>query len=127
MVAGRPLDPYTTWTTTGGHIKRVAASGGQTGNIDANEGYYLDPTYMPDGTRIVFLSGAASISSTRSAARRLPTNRQRRRRAEIGGVNPPNTLEIRWMSPPAAPRRSSRRHRTGALRTSRATIRRAST
>ena len=51
---------YVTWTHTGGHIKRVAAAGGQPDTLTRFEGYYLDPAYTPDGSRIVFLSGAAA-------------------------------------------------------------------
>ncbi len=39
---------YATWTTTGGHIKRVAAAGGQAPQtLTRSEGYYLDPAYLP--------------------------------------------------------------------------------
>jgi Tol biopolymer transport system component len=99
---------YTTWTTTGGQIKRVRADGGQAGNpetpetLTRNEGYYLDPTYTPDGTRVVFLSGAASDQLYSILRDTPPPDEQERDDSlrEIGGVNPPNTLEIRWM--PAA-------------------------
>ena len=51
---------YTTWTSSGGHIKRVAAAGGTPQTLTAHEGYYLDPVFTPDGTRVAFLAGAAS-------------------------------------------------------------------
>jgi Tol biopolymer transport system component len=46
---------YVTWTTTGGHIKRVAATGGPSQALTSDEGYYLDPAYTPDGSKIVFI------------------------------------------------------------------------
>jgi Tol biopolymer transport system component/imidazolonepropionase-like amidohydrolase len=94
---------YATWTTTGGHIKRVAASGGAPQTLTRNEGYYLDPAFSPDGSRIVFLAGAAS-DQLYSILMDTPPEEERARHGdgvgEIGGVSPPNTLELRWM--PAA-------------------------
>jgi Tol biopolymer transport system component/imidazolonepropionase-like amidohydrolase len=93
---------YTTWTTTGGHIKRVSADGGQPETLTRHEGYYLDPSYTPDGARVVFLSGAASDQLYSILLDTPPPDQQERDGSlrEIGGVSPPNTLEIRWM--PAA-------------------------
>jgi Tol biopolymer transport system component/imidazolonepropionase-like amidohydrolase len=92
---------YTTWTTSGGHIKRVSVSGGAPQTLTRNEGYYLDPAFSPDGSRIVFMAGAAS-DQLYSILMDTPPEDERDDHAprEIGGVNPPNTLEIRWM--PAA-------------------------
>ena len=92
---------YTTWTTTGGHIKRVSANGGAPQTLTRNEGYYLDPAFSPDGSRIVFMAGAAS-DQLYSILMDTPPEDERDDHAprEIGGVSPPNTLEIRWM--PAA-------------------------
>jgi Tol biopolymer transport system component/imidazolonepropionase-like amidohydrolase len=92
---------YVTWTTAGGHIKRVSASGGQPETLTRNEGYYLDPAYTPDGSRIAFMAGAAS-DQLYSILMDTPPEDERDddRGREIGGVSPPNTLEIRWM--PAA-------------------------
>jgi Tol biopolymer transport system component/imidazolonepropionase-like amidohydrolase len=92
---------YTTWTTTGGHIKKVAAAGGQPSALTRNEGYYLDPTFSPDGSRIVFMAGAASDQLYSILLDTPPDdemNREGHGPGEIGGVSPPNTLEIRWMS-----------------------------
>lgn len=94
---------YTTWTTTGGHIKRVAAAGGAPETLTRSEGYYLDPTYTPDGARVVFLAGAASDQLYSILTDTPPEDEHGGNPAapgEIGGVSPPNTLEIRWM--PAA-------------------------
>ena len=94
---------YTTWTTTGGHIKKVAATGGAAETLTRHEGYYLDPTFSPDGARIAFLAGAASdqlysiLMDTPPADERDGDDHAPR---EIGGVSPPNTIEIRSM--PAA-------------------------
>ena len=90
---------YTTWTTTGGHIKRVSAAGGAPQTLTRNEGYYLDPTFSPDSSRIVFMSGAASDQLYSILMDTPPAEHLEQHQApgEITGVNPPNTLEIRWM------------------------------
>jgi Tol biopolymer transport system component/imidazolonepropionase-like amidohydrolase len=91
---------YTTWTTTGGHIKRVAAAGGAPETLTRSEGYYLDPVLTPDGARVVFLAGAASDQLYSILMDTPPENDlegDEHAPREIGGVNPPNTLEIRWM------------------------------
>jgi Tol biopolymer transport system component/imidazolonepropionase-like amidohydrolase len=92
---------YATWTTTGGHLKRVLLSGGTAQTLTRNEGYYLDPVFTPDGSRIVFMAGAAS-DQLYSILMDTPPEDERDDHGpkEIGGVSPPNTLEIRWM--PAA-------------------------
>lgn len=76
---------YVTWTIGGGHIKRVSPDGGPPQTLTTAEGYYLDPVYTPDATRIVFIRGAAADHLYSVLAEP----------AEIGGVNPPNTLELR--------------------------------
>ncbi len=92
---------YTTWTSTGGHIKRVAAAGGAPQTLTGHEGYYLDPVVTPDGTRVAFLAGAASdqlyaiLLDTPPPGHDGPDGTDGL--AEIGGVNPPNTLEIRTL------------------------------
>ena len=91
---------YTTWTTTGGHIKRVAAGGGAPETLTRSEGYYLDPVYTPDGARVVFLAGAASDQLYSILMDTPPENDlegDEHAPREIGGVSPPNTLEIRWL------------------------------
>ena len=90
---------YTTWTTTGGHIKSVSANGGAPQTLTRYEGYYLDPTYSPDGSRIVFMSGAASDQLYSILMDTPPEDHRESHQSpgEIGGVSPPNTLEIRWM------------------------------
>ncbi len=91
---------YVTWTTSGGHIKRVPASGGAGETLTKHEGYYLDPVYTPDGSKLVFVAGAASDQLYSILRDTPPPDDEDGSPAEIGGVNPPNTLEIRWM--PAA-------------------------
>jgi Tol biopolymer transport system component/imidazolonepropionase-like amidohydrolase len=90
---------YATWTTSGGHIKRVAASGGQPTTLTTDEGYYLDPVYTPDGTRIVFIRGAAAdqLYSILLDTPELDEHGDHGAPGEISGVNPPNTLELRSM------------------------------
>jgi Tol biopolymer transport system component/imidazolonepropionase-like amidohydrolase len=91
---------YVTWTTAGGHIKRVAASGGASETLTKHEGYYLDPVFTPDGAKLVFLAGAASDQLYSILRDEPPPDEEHGAPGEIGGLNPPNTIEIRWM--PAA-------------------------
>lgn len=91
---------YVTWTQTGGHIKRVAATGGQPETLTPHEGYYLDPAFTPDGSKLAFLSGAASDQLYSILLDTPPPDEAHEDDGEIGGVSPPSTLEIRWM--PAA-------------------------
>src|SRR5919109_3055260 len=44
------LIAYVTWTDKGGHIKRIDTNGGSPATLTTFEGYYLDPTYTPDGS-----------------------------------------------------------------------------
>ena len=87
---------YVTWTTTGGHIKRAAASGGQPQTLTASEGYYLDPVFTPDGARVVFIRGAAA-DQLYSILLDTPPPDEEGAPSEISGVSPPNTLELRWI------------------------------
>ncbi len=93
---------YVTWTTTGGQVKRVSSSGGAPETLTRNEGYYLDPVYSPDGSRIAFLAGAASDQLYSILMDTPPEDDREGDEAprEIGGVSPPNTIEIRSL--PAA-------------------------
>jgi imidazolonepropionase-like amidohydrolase len=90
---------YTTWTTTGGHIKRVAAGGGAPDTLTRFEGYYLDPTYTPDGSKVVYLAGAAADQLYSIIMDIQPEDDRTEDEAprEITGIDAPNTLEIRWM------------------------------
>ena len=90
---------YVTWTTTGGHIKRVAAGGGAPETLSHFEGYYLDPAYTPDGSKLVYLAGAAADQLYAIMMNIQPEDDRPEEDApgEISGINPPNTLEIRWM------------------------------
>jgi imidazolonepropionase-like amidohydrolase len=88
---------YVTWTTTGGHIKRVPAAGGQPQTLTSSEGYYLDPVFTPDGAKIVFIRGAAA-DQLYSILLDVPSpHDDDGSPSEISGVNPPNTLELRSM------------------------------
>ncbi|MCA1584867.1 MAG: amidohydrolase family protein, partial [Acidobacteria bacterium] len=78
-------------------IKRVAATGGQPDVLSAHLGYYLDPVYAPDGSKIVFLAGAASDQLYSILRDTPPPDEEHGAPGEIGGIPAPNTLEIRWM------------------------------
>ena len=97
---------YVTWTTTGGHIKRVSADGGAPETLTRFEGYYLDPAYTPDGSKLVFVSGAAA-DQLYAIMMNLPPEgevfREEDEPREISGINPPNTLELRWMQASGGP------------------------
>ena len=91
---------YTTWTTRGGHIKRVPAGGGAPETLTRYEGYYLDPAFTPDGSKVVFLSGAVSDQLYSILLDTPPdgdVHREPDAIGEIGGISPPSTLEIRWL------------------------------
>ena len=92
---------YTTWTTTGGHIKRVPTAGGAVQTLTGHEGYYLDPVFTPDGARVAFLAGAASDQLYSILLDTPPPDHDRPDDGsgvgEIGGIDAPNTLEIRTL------------------------------
>ena len=88
---------YVTWTAAGGHIKRVPSDGGAVRTLTAHEGYYLDPVFTPDGSRVAFLAGAASDQLYAILLDTPPPDHQPEDVAEIGGISPPNAIEIRWM------------------------------
>jgi Tol biopolymer transport system component/imidazolonepropionase-like amidohydrolase len=86
---------YVTWTTAGGHIKRVAAGGGAPQTLTTSEGYYLDPEFTPDGSRIVFIRGAAADQLYSILLDTPAPDDEPHEPGEISGVSPPNTLEVR--------------------------------
>ncbi|HUU32952.1 MAG TPA: amidohydrolase family protein, partial [Vicinamibacterales bacterium] len=89
---------YTTWTSSGGHIKRVPVAGGTAQTLTAHEGYYLDPVFTADGARVAFLAGAASDQLYAILMDTPPPDADGPDApAEIGGIAPPNTLEIRTL------------------------------
>jgi Tol biopolymer transport system component len=94
---------YVTWTTTGGHIKRVPAAGGAPQTLTTAEGYYLDPTFTPDGSRIVFIRGAAADQLYSILLDTPAPDDDPEAPGEISGVNPPNTLEVRWLPATGGP------------------------
>jgi Tol biopolymer transport system component/imidazolonepropionase-like amidohydrolase len=49
---------FVTWSPDGGHIYRVAAGGGEPERLSRRAAWYSDPTYTPDGKRIVMLVGS---------------------------------------------------------------------
>src|SRR5206468_13136320 len=88
---------YVTWTTAGGHIRKVSPDGGTPETLSSHEGYYLDPVYTPDGSRIVFLAGSAADQLySILLATPQPDDDPDGAPGEISGISPPNTIEIRW-------------------------------
>lgn len=88
---------YVTWTTTGGHIMRVPATGGTPATLTPHEGYYLDPVYTPDGRDLVFIAGTATDHVYSILRDMPPPDAEDDAPGEITGVDAPNTLEIRRM------------------------------
>jgi Tol biopolymer transport system component/imidazolonepropionase-like amidohydrolase len=88
---------YVTWTTIGGHIKRVPAAGGTPTTLTPHEGYYLDPVYTPDGRQLVFIAGTATDQLYSILLDTPPPDDDDGAPGEIGGIDAPNTLEIRRM------------------------------
>ncbi len=88
---------YVTWTAAGGHIKRVPVAGGASRTLTTHEGYYLDPAMTPDGTRVAFIAGAASDQLYSILLDTPPPDHEPEADGEIGGISPPNALEIRWL------------------------------
>ena len=50
---------YVTWSSEGGELWKVAASGGTPQQLSKSLGLYSNPVFSPDGTRIVALRGNA--------------------------------------------------------------------
>jgi Tol biopolymer transport system component len=49
---------FVTWTKDGGHLYRVAAAPGSAPErLSRHAAYYAEPVYVPDGSRIVYLTG----------------------------------------------------------------------
>ncbi len=94
---------YVTWTTTGGHLKRVAAAGGAPVTLTPHEGYYLDPAYTPDGNQLVFVAGTATDHVYSILLDTPPPDDEDGAPGEIGGVDAPDTLELRRMPAEGGP------------------------
>ena len=72
---------YVTWTTTGGHIKRVAATGGAPETLTRTKATTSIPPSRPTASRIVFLAGAASDQLYSILLDTPPEDERERRRA----------------------------------------------
>lgn len=68
---------FVTWGRDGGHVWKIAATGGTPVQLTRRAAFYRDPVWSPDGQKIVFVSGSrqARLESERNA-----------------------TLEVRWIS-----------------------------
>jgi imidazolonepropionase-like amidohydrolase/Tol biopolymer transport system component len=94
---------YVTWSAEGGHIYRVASDGSsQPEQLSRRAAFYSYPTYSPDGTKIVFISGATSeqlYSDLREhEADVLPDGQMSREQGEIAGIFPGAGLDLRWIA-----------------------------
>lgn len=92
---------FTTWSTNGGGLMRVASTGGQPESLTTVRSYYADPVYSPDGSTIVFTKGPARDQLfaflTERHADLLPDGDAAL--GEIGGLAPSAATEL--MSMPA--------------------------
>jgi imidazolonepropionase-like amidohydrolase len=94
---------YVTWSRDGGHINRIAADGSsQVEQLTRRAAFYSSPVYSPDGSKLVFLSGAIADQlysdlheQYQAAASDLCVYREQ---SEIAGLSPATGLELRWIA-----------------------------
>jgi len=94
---------YVTWSRDGGQIFRVAADGSYAPEqLTRRPAFYSYPVYSPDGSKIVFVSGASAdqlFADLRDSASLYPEDPQRSL-AEVTGIPGGTGLDLRWI--PAA-------------------------
>jgi hypothetical protein len=87
---------YVTWDDDG-RPHQAGGGGRRRGprTLSRFEGYYLDPVYTPDGSKLVYLAGAAADQLYAIMMNIQPEDGRPEEDGlgEIGGINPPNTLE----------------------------------
>ncbi len=91
---------YVTWSGEGGHICRVAADGGsRPEQLSRRPAYYSSPVYSPDGSKIVFVSGATTdqlfADLTIHDPDVLPDATMEP--SEITGIGGGTGLDLRWI------------------------------
>ncbi|HWC77567.1 MAG TPA: amidohydrolase, partial [Blastocatellia bacterium] len=90
---------YVTWEVEGGHVSRVAASGGQPQQLTRRAAHYSYPVYSPDNSKIVFISGGASehlFSELESHHSAFPDMKAvQREQEEIAGISSRVGLDLR--------------------------------
>jgi len=93
---------YVTWSKDGGQIYRVAAEGNAyPEQLSRRAAYYSYPVYSPDGSKIVFVSGATADQLYADLREHEPgsvyqTDLQKAE-AEIAGITGGTGLDLRWM------------------------------
>ena len=132
LVARRPRRSSTSrGRRRGGHIKRVAATGGAPETLTRSKATTSIPSYTPDGSRdrVPRRRGVRSalLDPDGHAAGGRASRATSMRRARSAASIRPTRSRSAGCRRPAARRRSSARRRAGAARISRATTRRAST
>lgn len=92
---------FVTWSSEGGHVYRVASSGGDAPRrLTERAGYYSDPVYSPDGSKVVFLAGAAVdqlYADFRDWQASVYREVDASGPAEISGIRPNADLDLRWV------------------------------
>ncbi|HXG92845.1 MAG TPA: amidohydrolase family protein [Blastocatellia bacterium] len=96
---------YVTWSRDGGQIYRVAADGSsKPEQLTRRSAYYSYPVYSPDGSKIVFISGAIADQLFADLREHhtdiLPESGVEMDAGEITGINSQGGLDLRWI--PAA-------------------------
>ena len=92
---------FVTWSGDGGHVYRATPEGGATPErLTARAGYYSEPVYTPDGSRVVFLAGSANdqlYADFRDWEASVYREIDPSAPAEISGVRSSADLDLRWI------------------------------
>jgi Tol biopolymer transport system component/imidazolonepropionase-like amidohydrolase len=93
---------YVTWSTEGGQINRVSASGGRPETLTRRSAYYSSPVFTPDGSRIVFISGAVDDQLFADLHYKdhdvyPDATMQAEAEAEIMGIGGSTGVDLRWI------------------------------
>ena len=88
---------FVTWSPEGGHIYRVAASGGQPERLSRHEAWYSEPAYTPDGKRIVVLVGARADQLYAELRQHDPHVLPDATPGEIFGLQPSAPQDLHWL------------------------------
>ncbi|HJO39817.1 MAG: amidohydrolase family protein [Vicinamibacterales bacterium] len=92
---------FVTWSAEGGHVYRATPGGvAPSEQLTSRAGYYSEPVYTPDGTRIVFLAGAADdqlYADFRAWEASVYREIDPAAPGEISGVRATADLDLRWI------------------------------